>query len=135
MLFSMKEILEKNLDISFVYSSFYYGAKLFRLHEYSQTTLQQGPYIHTTSLIRRSDFPNFDPRIKRLQDWDLWLTMLENRKTGYWINKPLFKAQLGKGHFSQWLPQITYKIFPFLPSVKKYKEAVNIIKNKHTLSS
>ena len=133
MLETMKKKLEENPQISFVYGSFKYGAKLFRLFPYDEGRLRQMPFIHTTSLIRRKDFPGFDTTIKRLQDWDLWLTMLEQRKRGIFIDEVLFTTQIGNGHFSNWLPKITYRIFPFLPSVKKYQQAVEIIKKKHKL--
>lgn len=133
MLAKMKYTLETNPDKSFVFSSFYYGAKLFKLFPYDEARLKKMPYIHTSSLIRREDFPGFDPTLKRLQDWDLWLTMLEAGKKGIWIDEPLYKTLLGKGHMSNWLPKVTYKLLPFLPSVKKYKAAVSTIKLKHKL--
>ncbi len=133
MLAKMKHTLEVNPDKSFVFSSFYYGAKLFKLFPYDEARLKKMPYIHTSSLIRREDFPGFDPTLKRLQDWDLWLTMLEAGKKGIWIDEPLYTTLLGKGHMSNWLPKVTYKLLPFLPSVKKYKAAVSAIKLKHKL--
>lgn len=133
MLEKMIKTLEENPQASFVFSSFMYGKKLFRLFPYDKERLRTMPYIHTTSLIRRSDFPGFDPKTKRLQDWDLWLTLLEKNKTGVWIDEVLFLAQLGGGHFSSWLPSFAYKLLPWLSKVKKYKEAVNAIKIKHNL--
>ena len=38
--------------------------------------LKDHNYISTMSVIRSKDFPGFDEDIMRLQDWDLWLTML-----------------------------------------------------------
>jgi glycosyltransferase involved in cell wall biosynthesis len=133
MLQEMYETLEKNPEVAFVFSSFYYGRKLFKLFPYDENRLRKMPYIHTSSLIRRKDFPGFDNAIKRFQDWDLWLTMLEHNKKGVWLNKPLFMTQLGGGHISQWLPSFAYKLLPFLRSVKKYQDAETIIKKKHGL--
>jgi glycosyltransferase involved in cell wall biosynthesis len=131
MLEIMWDSLKANQSVSFVYSSFRYGKKLFKLFPYSEERLRQMPYIHTTSLIKRHDFPGFDNNIKRLQDWDLWLTMAGQGKKGAFIDKILFTAQVGQGHFSQWLPSIAYKLLPFLPAVKKYQAAVQVIKAKH----
>lgn len=133
MLEKMRKTLLDHPEVSFVYSSFYYGKKLFKLFPYNEERLRQMPFIHTTSLIRRRDFPLFDNAIKRLQDWDLWLTMLERGHQGIWLNEPLFKAQLGGGHFSKWLPKIAYQALSFLTAVKKYQAAVAIIKKKHGL--
>lgn len=49
--------------------------------------LRQGNYISTMSLVRRECLPKqptypFDENLKRLQDWDLWLTMLANGHEG-----------------------------------------------------
>ncbi len=133
MLSEMKKTLEIHPEASFAFSSFFYGKKLFKLFEYDEQRLKSMPYIHTSSLIRRTDFPGFDPAIKRLQDWDLWLTMLEQGHRGVWIDAPLYTTQLGGGHFSQWLPSFAYKLFPFLPAVRKYQKAVAAIQSKHKL--
>jgi len=121
-------------EASYVYSSFMWGGKLFKLGPFDGAKLQQAPYIHTMSLIRKSDFPasGWDESIKKLQDWDLWLTMLEQGHGGTWIDKVLFKVLPG-GTISSWLPAAAYKLFPFLPAVQKYNQAVKIVKTKHGL--
>lgn len=133
MLKKMFTTLSDQPEISFVYCSFYYGSKLFKLFSYDEDRLRRMPYIHTTSLLRREHFPGFDNSIRRLQDWDLWLTMLSEGHRGTWLNEPLFKVKTS-GHISTWVPRITYKILPFLPTVKKYKASVAHIKNKHDLA-
>jgi len=132
MLEEMNDMLDDNPDVSFVYSSFYWGRKLFKLWPYDAEKLKQMPYIHTTSLMRRGDFPKFDSKIKRFQDWDLWLSIAERGGKGMWIDKPLFKVATG-GTMSNWLPKFAYKLLPFLPIVKKYNEAMAYIKAKHKL--
>jgi hypothetical protein len=90
------------------------------------------PYIHTSSLIRRADFPGFDETLKKFQDWDLWLSIAESGGKGVWIDKMLFSVAPG-GSMSDWLPAIAYRLLPFLPAVKKYNKARLIIKKKHGL--
>lgn len=120
---------------SYAYPSFNWGRKLFKVGEFSPEKLKQAPGIHTMALIKRSDFPAqaWDINIKKLQDWDLWLTMLEQGHVGVWVNKVLFTIAPG-GTISSWLPSFAYKYLPFLNQVKKYKEAVSIIKDKHRLN-
>ena len=132
MLAEMLRALKNNPGDSYAYSSFYYCRKLFRLFPFDAEKLKQMPYIHTTSLIRREHFPGFDENLKRLQDWDLWLTMLEQGHIGVWIDKVLFKVG-GGGTMSSWLPSFAYRLFPFLPAVKKYKQAMAVVKKKHAL--
>lgn len=138
MLEKMVAALEKNPSASFVYSSFYYGFKKFKLWPYDASRLREIPYIHTTSMIRREHFPGFDEKIKRLQDWDLFLTMSEQKHFGIFIPEFLFKVNPRRGGISLWLPKIFYKI-PFskfgikIKALEKYKKAEKIIKEKHNL--
>jgi glycosyltransferase involved in cell wall biosynthesis len=121
-------------NLAYVYSSHKFGHKIFKNLEFSKERLRQMPFIHTSALIRRECFPviGFDESIKRLQDWDLWLTMLEQGYIGEWIDEILFKVETG-GTMSNWMPSFFYKVFPFLPKVIKYKRAVAVIKKKHRL--
>ena len=135
MLTKMSEILESQEDISFVYSSFNLGKKKMLGQVFSPIQLQKNNYIHTTSLIKRNDFPLFDENIKRFQDWDLWLTMVEKGKKGYWLDEYLFVI-ISNGGISDWLPKFAYKKpWSYLPwwkeKVEKYKKAKEIITEKH----
>lgn len=124
--------LNTNQDASYAYSSFYFGSKLFKLFKFSPEKLKKFPFITTMSLIKRNHFTGFDESLKKFQDWDLWLSMLEKGHTGVWVDKILFKVQTG-GTMSNWLPSFAYKFFPFLSEVKKYKKSMEIIKKKHGL--
>jgi len=139
MLEKMIRLLEVDQDKSYVYSSFKFGWKKFKLWPFNPERLRQMPFIHTTSLIRRKHFPGFDPKIKRFQDWDLWLTMLEQGHEGIYLPEFLFKVKPRKKGISFWLPKIFYKI-PWeklgikIKAVEKYKEAMKVIKEKHHLT-
>ncbi|MFH0955857.1 MAG: glycosyltransferase family A protein [Candidatus Falkowbacteria bacterium] len=134
MLELMLATLKDNPDISFCYSSFVWGHKKFKLWPFDAEKLKIIPYITTTSLIRRKDFPGFDETLKKFQDWDLWLTMLEQGHTGVWINQVLFRvATCGSQTMSNWLPSLVYKLLPWLNQVKKYNQAKEIIFKKHKL--
>ncbi|MDD4606792.1 MAG: glycosyltransferase family A protein [Patescibacteria group bacterium] len=136
----MIQILEQHPDKSYVYSSFRWGSKKFKLHEFDAMKLKQENYIHTSSMIRRCDFSQqgWDESLKRFQDWDLWLTMLEQGKTGKWIDEILFYFSPGKNRISSWLPKFVYKIpwqkIGWAPTlIQKYFQAKKIIQKKHTL--
>ncbi len=126
--------LEANPNVSYAYSSFLWGKKLFKLSEFDAEKLKKMPYIHTMSLIRRSDYleTGWDESIKKLQDWDLWLSLLQAGKVGIFVPEVLFTVTPG-GTISSWLPSFAYKLFPFLPAVKKYNRALKIVKNKYGL--
>ena len=131
----MLQALSDNKQASYAYSSFYWGKKLFKLWPFDAERLKKMPYIHTMALIRREKFPEngWDESIKKLQDWDLWLTMLEQGNVGYFVDEVLFKV-IPVGGISSWLPSFAYKFLPWLKDVKKYNEALKIVKQKHNLN-
>lgn len=131
MLEKMIEKLRNNPRVSYAYSSFNFGFKKFKLWPFDAEKLKKMPYIHTASLIRREHFPGFDEDLTRLQDWDLWLTMFKENHIGIFIPEILFAIK-SRGSMSKWLPSFFYKL-SFLKTVKKYKEAERVIKEKHNL--
>jgi len=135
----MHKTLADNPDASYAYSSFKFGFKIFKLWPFDGDKLKQMPYIHTSSLIRREHFPRFDEKIKRLQDWDLWLTILEQGHPGVWIPEVLFYVEPRKAGMSEWIPSFLYKIpWPILgftpKAIQKYKTAETVIREKHNLA-
>lgn len=133
-LLSLLKALEANPAAAYAYSSFMWGKKLFKVGDFDEVKLRTAPYIHTMSLIRRTDFPEtgWDESIRKFQDWDLWLTMLEAGKKGVFVDATLFTISPG-GTISSWLPSFAYRFFPFLKAVKKYNLAMQIIQEKHGL--
>lgn len=131
MLALMEQKLTENPAAAYVYSSFKFGFKTFKLWPFDPAKLKKMPYIHTSSLIRREFFPGFDENLKKFQDWDLWLTILERGGQGIWLDQSLFSIKSG-GTMSAWLPKIFYQL-PWLKKVKAYRQAERIIKIKHNL--
>jgi glycosyltransferase involved in cell wall biosynthesis len=127
--------LDNSPDSAYAYPSFRWGKKLFKVGPFNGEKLKTGPYIHTMALIRRGALPTpaWDESLRKFQDWDLWLRMLAEGKMGIWLDKVLFTIAPG-GTISSWLPSFAYKLLPFLPAVKKYQQAMVIIKKKHGLS-
>lgn len=128
------QTLTNHPEASYAYASFLWGKKLFKVGAFDANRLKQGPFIHTMALIRREQLPaaGWDETIKKFQDWDMWLTMLEENHTGIWIDQVLYTIEPG-GTISNWLPSFAYKLLPWLPQVKKYNNAMVVIKAKHKL--
>lgn len=132
------QALQHNPKASYAYSSFKFGWKAFKLWPFSAHRLKRMPYIHTSALIRTRDFTGFDESLKKFQDWDLWLTMLEHEHTGVWVDQILFHIMSTHGTMSTWLPSFFYKMpwhwFGIYPrAFSQYRTAANIIKTKHHL--
>ena len=70
------------------------GVTLGRGKKFSPRSLVKNNYISTMSLIRTDDFPGWDENLKRMQDWDLWLTMLRQKKVGVYVDTKLFKTEM-----------------------------------------
>ena len=135
---TMVVTLQTHPQATYTYSNFRSGPKDFRLFEFSAEKLRRQNYIHTSSLIRRQDFPGFDPSLKRFQDWDLWLTLLADKKTGIWIPQKLFLVMEHAGGMSRWVPSFVYRL-PLIgqgignSNIARYREAERIIRRKHSL--
>ncbi len=131
MLKEMRQVLEMKPAFAYVYCSFKMGFKKFKLFPFDENRLRRMPYIHTTSLMRSKVFPGFDESLHKFQDWDLWLTLLEQGHKGVWLDKVLFSIK-AQGSMSKWLPKFMYNL-PCLKTVRQYKQAKKIIQTKHQL--
>lgn len=137
MLEKMYNALQENKDDSFAYSSYNFGKKTILTKDFNVEELKKNNYIHSTSLIRRSDAIKWDENLKRFQDWDLWLTMVGQGKIGIRVRENLFMMIPG-GTMSSWLPRFVYKKpWKYLPVVKKmverYEDAKEVVRKKHKI--
>jgi len=134
----LKKILDENPKASYAYSAFQLGWKIFKSRPFDAQELKKRNFISTMSLIKADDFPGFDEKLKKFQDWDLWLTMLEQGKTGVFAPKVLFYAKSAQDGISKWFPRFFYKI-PWkrlgitFKKLEDYKVVERIIKQKHRL--
>lgn len=60
--------------------------------KFSVPALRRQNYISTMSLVRASAFPGFDEELERLQDWDMFLTMVDRGSTGVYVPEASFIA-------------------------------------------
>jgi glycosyltransferase involved in cell wall biosynthesis len=140
MLARLERALEEHPKASIAYSGFRFGWKSFRSFPFDASRLRRMNFIHTTSLVRRAHFPGFDPSIRRFQDWDVWLTMLGQGRTGTFVDEELFRVEDrgGRPAISQWRPSAWFrvpwnKIGWMPPSMRRYDAARRIIAEKHGL--
>jgi len=108
--------LKDNPDKSYSYGTYLIEGKKYCWEEFNLPLLKTRNYISTMSLIRSKDFTGFDEKIVRLQDWDLWLAMSEQGKTGIHCGEVIFNTIKGNG--------ITHNSI-------SYEKALEVIKNKH----
>jgi glycosyltransferase involved in cell wall biosynthesis len=122
---SMVRALDANPMASYAYGAYrsnWRDPKQIRTigqREFDPGLLRKRNYISTMSVIRAAAFPGFDESLKRYQDWDLWLTMLEQGKTGIYCGETIFETRLDRGGIS----------FGSIP----INEARAIIQRKHGL--
>ncbi len=129
--------LQNNPGASYAYCDHWFGEKKMAAQIFDAKKLKERNYIATPALIRKVDFPGFDPSLKRFQDWDLWLTMLEQKKVGVYVPNLAYTLKPG-GTMSSWLPKYAYMVpFKWLPGfkekVKRYEAARQVIVEKHSL--
>lgn len=133
----MFDALQKNPQAAYAYSQFKFGWKVMKSQPFDAEKLKQLNYIDATSLIRRSvlDVAPWDATLKRFQDWDLWLSLLEKNKTGIFIPEVLYtKIVKGRVGISSWLPSFMFKLPWKTAGVKRYEEARDVVLRKHKLS-
>ncbi len=138
MLEKMLEALKSYPQASFVYSKLKYGWKVIHSHVFDSELLKRINYIDTTSLIRKNDFPasGWDESLKRFQDWDLWLTMAEQNKSGVFLPEVLYKKiTAGRPGMSFWLPSFFYRLPWKSRRVREYEKAREIILEKHGITA
>lgn len=117
---NLYECLINNPDCSYSYGYYITANRIFANREFDAAALQRMNFISTMSLIRTKHFPGWDESICRLQDWDLWLMMLESGKVGKFCGKKIFETYVRNG--------ITNGTgMPF-------EEAKEIVLNKHNMS-
>jgi len=112
------DALDENPDASYSYGAYQMAGRLLCNQPYKETDLMIYNYISTMSLIRANDFPGFDESLKRFQDWDLWLTMMEQGKHGVFCGQTVFDTELKDGISHNGVDHNT---------------ALNIVKAKHLL--
>jgi glycosyltransferase involved in cell wall biosynthesis len=127
---SLYDALIKNSNVGFAYTGYrgivlhpeshpIHGNFQIPAIEFNTIALKQGNYISTMSLLRRELFPGFDENLKRLQDWSLWLTIVENGGKGILVpNLTFYAYYLDSGITSNTNSEI---------------DAINAIRIKHKL--
>ena len=94
----LKASLDAHPEASYSYGSYVIPGVGTRSNvRFDPARLRRMNYISTMSLVRTAHFPGFDESIKRLQDWDVWLTMLEKGEKGVHCGSYIFKTHLRRG--------------------------------------
>jgi glycosyltransferase involved in cell wall biosynthesis len=100
---TLLKALQKHPEVGFAYTG-YHGIVLHPeshpIHgnfeipaiEFSVEALKYGNYISTMSLMRRELFCGWDEKLKRLQDWSLFLTIVERGAKGILVPSQTFYA-------------------------------------------
>lgn len=92
----VRKLLE-DLGAAFSYGGFIWGVARIEPIPFDVAKLRQRNYVTTNSLIRRSEFPGWDESLRRHQDWDLWLTVVDKGGRGVCCDKFLFETPVRDG--------------------------------------
>lgn len=111
--------LEANPDAAYSYGAYVMHGRVQCDRDFDPKALRRQNYISTMSVIRREAFPGFDEDLRRLQDYDLWLTMLAAGHHGVYAGPGvIFSTKVRNG--------ITYA-----PDAQPYETALQIVRRKH----
>jgi len=114
------QCLTAHPEAAYAYGSYAIGDWVQCDQVFDPVRLRKTNFISTMSLIRREAFSGFDENLHRLQDWDLWLTMLECGHVGVYCGHLLFRTIKGNG--------ITYGA-----NAQPYDIAKSAVRSKHNL--
>lgn len=134
---TLYDTLQAHSEASYAYGSYGMEGKIQCDQVFNAARLRRTNFISSMSLIRRQDLPSptpWNPEIRRLMDWDLWLTLLEHGRIGVYCGQQIFSTRRRIG--------ITYgqitqdkTLDGKLPSSydMTHAEAKRIVKGKHGL--
>lgn len=125
----MVKVLEENPDCSYSFGAYLWkwekdGQKKTSIACRERWTperlrdFDRGNMVSTMALCKTADVPEMDETTKRLTDWDLWLTMLEQGKKGIHCGEITFETEFHQGGVSRGNPYT-------------YEMALNDLKKKH----
>ena len=106
------KVFNLNPDVSFVYSDYRFNDEkqsYLTSRPFDDYQLTCGNYIATMFPMKREIFPGFDESLKSLQDWDMWLTVVEKGYKGYYLEGKGFTTEMREGissegcHPKEWL--------------------------------
>lgn len=102
----MVAALDADKEASFAYCDFVWGHISMFAGYWDVEKLYKENYISTMSVIRTSSLMSFSYRpwfekLKRLQDWGLWLSLVENGGRGVYVSEVLFKTPLKEDGISR----------------------------------
>jgi glycosyltransferase involved in cell wall biosynthesis len=116
------EEFDANPDADFVYSGYEFTGERggFDSETFDTYSLTCGNYISSMAPIKREKAPRWDESLEGAQDWDFWLTAVENGCKGVFIEGPGFSTDPGdKGISSNaW-------------STENREETIRIVREKH----
>lgn len=113
---SLLEALNEHPEASYSYGAYNIGSETYCDQEFRADALRLMNYISTMSLIRTKDFPALMSTLY-IVDWYLWLTMLDQGKTGVYCGRVIFDTPIRDG--------ITQN------GKVPFSEAYEIVKKKH----
>ena len=114
------QALEENPEASYAYGVWGDERGELSFEEYDEEELKKRNYISTMSLVRTGEFCGWDEDIERLQDWDVWLTMMKMGKVGVNCGQRIFSTVTSSTGITN-------------ESSEDYQKAKKIIQDKHNL--
>ncbi len=99
---TLYNVLQATPRASYAYGRYKLGSDVWSHQPWDPLALKRMNYISTMSLIRTADLrllgdSPWDESIKRLQDWDLWLSLLDKGKRGVYVDDLIFETPLKEG--------------------------------------
>lgn len=119
------DTFKENPKASFVYSGYEFANEQGAIETeiFDPYLLTCGNYIATMFPMKREVFPGFDENLKAAQDWDMWLTIVENGGFGIGIQ--------GYGFVTEYPDKDSISGRGWNPTARE--ETIRVVKEKHKI--
>jgi glycosyltransferase involved in cell wall biosynthesis len=115
-----KDAFDRHTDVAFVYGD-YDIKSVGRINgrPYDEYELRCANYVSGAYPVRKTSFKGWDPERKGLQDWDMWLSVVDAGGKGYYLDRPCFETD----------PTVTEGISKY--SVDNWKDTFTQVRERH----
>ncbi len=94
---ALVDTLKAHPEAAYAYGAYQMEGVVIGREPWSASRLRANNFVSTMSVLRVESFPGWDESLQRLQDWDLWLTVLERGGSGVSCDRVVFDTEKRRG--------------------------------------
>ena len=92
----LRKTLTDNPNASYAYGAYQWGDHVNSTEQFDADLLRKRNFVSTMALVRTADHPGWDELLKQLEDWDVYLTLLDQGKIGVHCGFRVFSTDINR---------------------------------------